>query len=106
MTVSDKNFETVMAGLGEVGRHMRGKDDLSSYRVHVPKHVDVKAIRKRVGLSQDAFAVRFGFSAAAVRDWEQGRRSPEASARVLLTVIDKEPDVVLRALAHSHTSDV
>jgi putative transcriptional regulator len=56
-------------------------------------------IRKRLNLTQEAFAARFGFSAGAVRDWEQGRRRPEASARILLTVIDKEPEAVERALA-------
>lgn len=34
----------------------------------------------------------------AVRNWEQGRRTPEESARVLLKVIDREPEAVLRAL--------
>ncbi|MGH7057870.1 MAG: helix-turn-helix domain-containing protein [Acetobacteraceae bacterium] len=66
---------------------------------HVPDEVDVRAIRAKLGLSQDAFAVRFGFSAAAVRDWEQGRRRPEAAARVLLRVIAREPEAVRRALA-------
>jgi len=61
--------------------------------------VDVKAIRAKLKLSQGAFAERFGFSVATVQDWEQRRRSPEASARVLLTVIDREPEAVQRALA-------
>jgi putative transcriptional regulator len=42
-----------------------------------PEQVDVRAIRERVRLSQEGFALRFGFSAAAVRDWEQGRRRPD-----------------------------
>lgn len=66
---------------------------------HVPAEVDVKAIRARLGLSQDAFALRFGFSAAAVRDWEQHRRQPEQAARVLLLVIAHNPDVVCEALS-------
>jgi len=49
--------------------------------------------------SQQAFADRFGFPDAILQDWEQGRRGPETSARVLLTVIDKEPEAVHRALA-------
>lgn len=63
-----------------------------------PPDVDVAAIRKRCGLSQDRFAKRFGFSAGAVRDWEQGRRRPDAAARTLLLVIDREPQAVERAL--------
>lgn len=69
--------------------------------LHVPETVDVKAIRDRMNLSQDAFALRYGFSPGAVRDWEQRRRRPEASARVLLTVIDKAPKAVERALGYT-----
>jgi putative transcriptional regulator len=65
---------------------------------HVPEDVDVKAIRTQLGLSQEAFALRFGFSAAAVRDWEQHRRQPEQAARVLLLVIAHNPDAVDDAL--------
>jgi putative transcriptional regulator len=60
--------------------------------------VDVKAIRTRLGLSQEDFARRFGFSVAAVRDWEQHRRQPEQAARVLLLIIDHNPDIVNEAL--------
>ncbi|AMJ59167.1 helix-turn-helix domain-containing protein [Bosea sp. PAMC 26642] len=60
--------------------------------------VDVVAIRKRLGLSQDAFARKFGLSAATLRDWEQGRRSMDRTARALLKVIDQAPEVVERAL--------
>ncbi len=67
--------------------------------VHVPEHVDVKAIRNSLKLSQDKFAKRFGFSVATVRDWEQGRRRPEGPARALLTVIEHEPEAVERALS-------
>jgi putative transcriptional regulator len=66
--------------------------------LHVPEAVDVKAVRGRTGLSQEAFALRYGFTAAAVRDWEQHRRRPEQAARVLLMVIDRDPQAVDRAL--------
>jgi putative transcriptional regulator len=69
-------------------------------RVFVPPSVlDVAAIRRKTGLSQDLFASRYGFSAAAVRDWEQGRRNPEAAARTLLLVIERDQAAVDRALA-------
>ncbi len=63
-----------------------------------PAKVDVRAIREKLHLSQSAFAARFGFTAASVRQWEQGRRQPHGPARVLLTVIDREPMAVQRAL--------
>jgi putative transcriptional regulator len=99
MAVSDDDFETVLAGLAEAKAFLAGAADQSGYRVHVPNAVDVRDIRRRLGLSQTAFAARFGFSPGAVRDWEQGRRRPEASARMFLTVIDKQPEAVMKALA-------
>jgi putative transcriptional regulator len=59
----------------------------------------VRRIRKRLGLSQEAFAETYGFAVSAVRDWEQGRRKPERSARILLKIVEKEPEAVTRALA-------
>ena len=58
----------------------------------------VRRVRAGTGLSQSRFAARFGFSAAAVRDWEQGRRTPEASTLCYLRVIECEPQAVKRAL--------
>ena len=98
MAVSDDDFENVLAGLAEAKAYLGGVGDHAGYRVHVPTEVDVKAIRSRLGLSQTAFAARFGFSPGAVRDWEQGRKRPEASARMFLTVIDRQPEAVMKAL--------
>jgi len=67
--------------------------------VHVPERVNVKKIRRRLGLTQASFAQRYGFSISAVRHWEQGRRHPEGAARTLLTIIDKEPEAIERALS-------
>jgi putative transcriptional regulator len=61
--------------------------------------VEVRAIRARTRLSQRDSAKRFGFSTSAVREREQGRRQPEAAARVLLLVIASRPEVVDEALA-------
>lgn len=67
-------------------------------RLAPPEAVDVRGIRQKLKLSQSDFAARFGFTAAAVRQWEQGRRQPHGPARVLLTIIDREPNAVRRAL--------
>ena len=66
--------------------------------VYVPESVDVAAIRKRQKLSQSAFADRYGLSVGTVRDWERGRRKPDRAAQVLLSVIDRNPEAVTRAL--------
>jgi putative transcriptional regulator len=78
--------------------YARGDSD-GGFVLHVPDNVDVRGIRADLGLSQEAFAKRFGFSLAAVRDWEQQRRTPEQAARVLLLVISHDPSSVDRALA-------
>jgi hypothetical protein len=64
----------------------------------VPQEVDVKAIRNRLRMTQAKFSNIFGFSLDAIKHWEGGRRTPEAPARTLLTVIDKNPAAVLTAL--------
>jgi putative transcriptional regulator len=58
-----------------------------NFVAHVPDAVDVKAIWLSLGLTQPEFSNRFGFNVRTVQDWEQKRRDPERSARVLLTVI-------------------
>lgn len=58
--------------------------DQSTLDVHVPEEFDVKALRRKLGMSQSRFAASFGFGLDAVPSWEQGRRRPEGAARVLL----------------------
>ena len=60
--------------------------------------IDVRSVRQKLGLSQARFAARFGFTAATVRNWEQGRTQPDGPARVLLAVIAHHPDAVEDAL--------
>jgi putative transcriptional regulator len=90
--------DRIMAGLEEALLIAKGEADPATYRIHVPEIVDVKAIRMKQKLSQEKFAMRYGFTVWAVREWEQGRRQPERAARVLLKVIEREPAAVKRAL--------
>ena len=71
----------------------------ASRRIAVDDVEDVRSLRTRLGLSQEAFAARFGFSVDAVRQYESRRRVPSGPARTLLRVIAREPDAVIRALA-------
>lgn len=76
------------------------RGDLAPGRIHpAPGAPDVRAVRAATGLTREAFAARFGLKVGAVRDWEQGLRTPDPAARVLLKVIATEPDAVVRALA-------
>ena len=88
----------VEAALSEVLAHVRDEVDLPCRFVDDPAAERILALRKRLGLSRQKFADRFGLDARALQDWEQGRRVPDRAARVLLTVIDSDPEAVVRAL--------
>ena len=67
---------------------------------------DVRSLRMRLGLTQEAFAARFGFSVHAIRQYETARRVPNGPVRTLLRVIAHEPDAVTRALARRDESKI
>jgi putative transcriptional regulator len=98
--MSKRAFQKIKAGVDDARAYLDGTANKKRYRVHVPETVDVKKIRARLGLSQEAFAATYGFALAAVRDWEQGRRRPERSARILLKIVQHEPEAVTRALVN------
>ena len=88
----------IRKGLEEAVRYAKGRGSRNAYRVHVPDHVDVKAIRARLRMTQQTFAARFGFSVNTLRHWEQGKREPEGPTRAYLLVIDRAPKAVQKAL--------
>jgi putative transcriptional regulator len=64
-----------------------------------PKTPRVSIIRRVFGLSQEEFAARFHIPIGTLRDWEQGRKEPDAAAKAYLRVIATAPEVVRKALA-------
>ena len=86
----------LIEGMKLVLAHQQGKVELEQVW---PKPIDVKAIRKRVKMSQAEFARAYGISKRALQEWEQGGRQPDSAARAYLTVIARQPAVVRRALA-------
>lgn len=58
----------------------------------------VKTLRRALGLTQDAFAARYGIPVGTLRDWEQGRSKPDKTARSYLQVIAADPEGVANAL--------
>ncbi len=90
-------FQSIKQGLTEAVAHAKGKK--AGVREYQPYEVDVAELRKRLGLTQEQFAARFGFSVATLRHWERGDRKPHGAALVLLNLIDREPKAVMRALA-------
>ncbi|MEP6717175.1 MAG: helix-turn-helix domain-containing protein [Terriglobia bacterium] len=84
----------IMEGLEEALAWSKGEGvPVRVTQVQVPE-VDVSAVRLRMGLSQTQFALKFGFSPATLRNWEQGRVRPDTPTRVLLAVIAKHPEIV------------
>ena len=68
----------LIEGMNVVLAHQRGKVELEQVW---PKPVDVKAIRKRVKMSQAEFSRAYGISKRALQEWEQGGRQPDSAAR-------------------------
>jgi putative transcriptional regulator len=89
--------QEIIQGAKEVLAAMRG--DKTSGRMHTIPRVDVAEVRRGLKLSQAEFAAAFGLSLDSVKNWEQGHRSPEGPAKVLLAVIAKDPQAVQNALA-------
>ncbi|MEM7399881.1 MAG: helix-turn-helix domain-containing protein [Pseudomonadota bacterium] len=86
-------------GRNEAIEHAKGAKNVArSHDVYV-HHIDVRAVREGLSMSQEEFAIRFGFSLGTLRNWEQGRRHPHGPARVLLKVIMNDYQAVEKALA-------
>jgi putative transcriptional regulator len=67
-------------------------EELAKIGLH--RIVNTKRLRDRLGLTQEEFAARYRIPVGTLRDWEQGRKFPDAPARAYLTVIEKDPNVV------------
>jgi putative transcriptional regulator len=90
--------DSIRRGLEQAVSYASGAADESAYGIHIPARIDVKAIRTNLGMTQDEFAGRFGFSVNTLRHWEQGSRQPEGPARAYLLVIERAPKAVQKAL--------
>ena len=91
-----ETFDELLMSIEEGGVILRGKKSPSrSFRIEDP---NVPEIRRRLGLTQEKFAMLLGISLATLRNWEQGRRKPEGPARVLLCIVAKHPKAVLDAV--------
>jgi putative transcriptional regulator len=88
----------IIASLKEAVDWAEGKNvAVRTTTVEVPT-IDVRATRLRLGLSQAAFAAKFGFQPSTLKNWEQGRTRPDGPARILLAVIAHHPEAVEDAL--------
>lgn len=92
-----KAFDSISRGLNEAIAHAKGEK--VAVKIYKPETVDVSALRLHMGMTQEQFAARFGFSVATLRHWERGDRTPQGAALVLLNVIKRAPDAVRAALS-------
>jgi putative transcriptional regulator len=90
-----KGMENALADVRGTKRAARE----TTVAVAIPERIDVAAIRQKLRMTQAQFALRYGFSVKNIRNWEQGSRQPEGSARAYLTVIARIPRDVEKALS-------
>ena len=91
--------ERIIEGLEQAVAWTRGENDRARVTLVQAPDVDVRDVRRKIGLSQAQFATKFGFPPATLRNWEQGRARPDAPTRVLLAVIARHPEAVEDVLA-------
>ena len=90
----------LIEGMKQAVAYARGDADEKEFRVTQVEveTPDIKAIRQRMKMTQQEFADFLGLSVHTLGKWERGERQPEGAARVLLTIVEHEPEAVLRAL--------
>lgn len=100
--MDERMFAELEASLREGMAILRGEKEPSrTFQLDAP---DIKAIRENMSLTQQQFAALLGISLRTLQNWEQGRRSPEGPARVLLQVAAKHPQALLDVV-HSTAAD-
>ncbi len=100
--MTKKPFEKIASGLREAIEVVRG--EAKPARLYVPSEIDVKAVRKNSGLSQEKFAFAYGFTVEQIRAWEQGRNRPLGGLRAYLTMIGSDPEGVMKLLQSTRKS--
>lgn len=89
--------KALIEGLTEAVAHARG--EASGVRMHTVEVTDVRAIRRKLHMSQLAFAEAYRIPLPTLKNWEQGRRHPDAPAAAYLLAIAKLPAEVSAALS-------
>ena len=94
--MKDAAFAELVTSIRQAGRIRRGTAKPS--RVTAFRPADVRAVRAKLKTTQAEFALLIGVSVATLRNWEQGRRSPDGPALALLRVAARNPRAVVAAL--------
>lgn len=86
--------EGLLEGLREALAWKRGEKALEVVEINPMPAERVRAIRRKVAKSARDFERRFGIPASTLNNWEQGRRRPDPAGRLLLKVIEANPEMV------------
>ncbi|HEY4171628.1 MAG TPA: helix-turn-helix domain-containing protein [Rhodopila sp.] len=96
--------DALIESLGDALAHARGQ--ASGVRVHTAEVPDVRAIRQKLRMSQYVFAETYRIPLPTLKNWEQGRRHPDAPAAAYLLAISRLPTEVGAALADDSRSTI
>jgi putative transcriptional regulator len=94
--MDDNMFEQLKTSVEQAIDHAAGNMDVDAKRIHFVDEPNPSAIRSRLDLTQKEFAELLGISLGTVRNWEQGRRTPDGAAETLLRGAEYEPEALLR----------
>ncbi len=94
--MSKRNIgKEIIDGLGEIKAWRKGRIELRTTERQTFSARDIARIRRRLGLSQEAFAALIGVSSRTLQEWEQGRRRPTGPANSLLRIAERHPEALL-----------
>lgn len=91
-----KLFQQLMASIEEAGEISRGS--MRPSRIFVGVGQRIQSIREAAGLSQSQLARLLNVSVKTLQNWEQARRAPSGPAKALISILEFEPKLVLKAL--------
>jgi putative transcriptional regulator len=93
--------EALIESLTDALAHAKGEE--TGVRVHTVEVPDVRAIRRKLHMSQQVFAATFRIPLPTLKNWEQGRRHPDAPAAAYLAAIAKRPHEISSVFAPDPT---
>jgi putative transcriptional regulator len=88
----------LIESMKQAARHAQGAK-VRGMRVTTVELPDVKALREKLRMSQQEFATSYRIPLATVKNWEQGRRAPDAPAAAYLLAIRRRPKEIMEAVA-------
>jgi putative transcriptional regulator len=94
IVMTRKAFGKIADGLNEALSIARG--ETKRFKLHVPSELDVRAIRKELGMSQEDFGLEFGFTLDQIRNWEQRRTRPTHGERTYLLLIAHKAKEIMK----------